>query len=65
MKQSLSHVGIIRVKPDGKCRNYLRLDGRKNHALCESKVIFVPIRRTFTHAQFLLTFAEKKNLTNQ
>jgi hypothetical protein len=53
MKDSLPYVGIIRVKPNGTCRNYITISGERNYELCTSKVVYVPVRRTFNVASFL------------
>lgn len=36
IKGLLPRVGIIRVKPDGKCRNYLRINGKKVEGLAKA-----------------------------
>jgi hypothetical protein len=53
MKQSLPYVGIVRVNPDGKCRDYVTVKGVREYDLCASKIIPVPVRRVFTRARFL------------
>jgi hypothetical protein len=54
IRRSLSSkIGIIRVKPNGVCRSYIRVKGQENHDVCEPEVISVPITRVFTHRQFL------------
>jgi len=45
VKRLLPTVGIIRVKPDGKCREYLREHGQKNHKLTEASPVVVEILR--------------------
>ena len=53
IKESLQNVGIIRVKESGICRDYIRIGGEKDYELCQSKLANIPIRRIYTHAQFL------------
>ena len=43
MKKILPNVGIIRVKPDGYCRNYLRIGKQKDFELCQSHTMTVKI----------------------
>lgn len=43
LKRLLPVVGILRVKSDGKCRNYLREDGKKNFKLAEAMPVDVEI----------------------
>jgi len=45
VKRLLPTVGIIRVKPDGKCREFLRERGQKNHKLAEALPVMVEILR--------------------
>ena len=45
VKRLLPAVGIIRVKNDGKCREYLREHGQKNHKLTEASPVVVKILR--------------------
>jgi hypothetical protein len=58
MKESLPNVGIIMVRLDGKCRDYIRINRQPNHKLCASQIVPVPIRRTFTFDRFLDHIAE-------
>jgi len=53
MKKILPSVGIIRVKKDGGCRDYLLIKREKEYGLCKSETISVPIRRVHNHKQFL------------
>lgn len=43
IKQLLPQVGIIRVKRDGHCRNFIRDNGEKNYKLTEASPIIVRI----------------------
>jgi hypothetical protein len=43
MKEILPDVGIIRVKPDGYCRKYLRIGKQKNFEVCQSHTMKVKI----------------------
>lgn len=43
LKRLLPTVGIIRVKSDGKCREYLRCDGKKEARLAEATPTVVEI----------------------
>jgi hypothetical protein len=43
VKRLLPHVGVIRVKRDGRCRNYLREAGRKNWKLAKAKTAVIRI----------------------
>lgn len=45
VKRLLPIVGVIRVKPDGKCREYLRDNGRKNNKLAEARPTVIEILR--------------------
>lgn len=45
MKKILADVGIVRVKPDGYCRNYIRIGKQKDFELCESHTVAVKILR--------------------
>lgn len=46
LKRLLPQVGIIRVKDDGKCRDYLREHGERNHKLAEATPVAVEILRS-------------------
>lgn len=43
MKKLLPDVGIIRVKPDGYCRHYLRVGKRKDTRLAEPRPVVIEI----------------------
>jgi len=43
VKKLLPGVGIIRVKPDGKCRTYLRVKGQKEPTLARAAVMVIEI----------------------
>ena len=43
VKRLLPTVGIIRVKPDGKCREYLRERDQKNYKLAKASHLVVKI----------------------
>lgn len=45
LKRLLPIVGIIRVKPDGKCREYLRLNGQKETKLAKARPTVIEILR--------------------
>jgi|ERR1700693_4887228 len=46
MKKILPDVGIIRVRPDGSCRHYIRLgDNKKDLELCQANTTTVKILR--------------------
>ena len=53
MKDSLRSVGIIRVKPKGGCRGYVRTKGEKDYDICKSEMVLVPVRRVYSHKDFL------------
>jgi hypothetical protein len=53
MKKSLPHVGIVRVKPNGICNNFIRVKGGRDYELSQSKPIPIPIKRIFIHNEFL------------
>lgn len=43
MKRDLQRVGIIRINKYGKCRDYIRIRGKKDYVLCKAETIDVPI----------------------
>ncbi len=43
VKTLLPSVGILRVKPDGKCRAYLRRNGKKDFKLAEARPMTVEV----------------------
>jgi hypothetical protein len=43
MKRDLKKVGIIRINKDGKCKDYIRIRGDKDHGLCKAERINIPI----------------------
>lgn len=45
LKKILPDVGIIRVKADGYCRNYLRIENRKEIELAEPQKVTIKILR--------------------
>ncbi len=45
VKKLLPNVGVIRVKRDGKCRDYLRDRGRKDRKLAQARATVVEILR--------------------
>jgi hypothetical protein len=45
VKKLLPNVGIIRVKPDGRCRRYLKRNGKKDPKLAVATPIVVEILR--------------------
>lgn len=45
MKKLLPDVGIIRVKPDGYCRFYLRIGKKKDEKVSESRPVVIEILR--------------------
>lgn len=45
MKKILPDVGIIRVKPDGYCRMYLRIGKQKDFEVCQARTVAVKILR--------------------
>jgi len=59
IKESLPNVGIIRVKENNGCRNYIKIRGEKEYGLCQSKPEDIPIRRIYTHGQFLRVVERK------
>jgi hypothetical protein len=48
LKESLPEVGIIRVKPNGFCRKYLRKGAEKYERIAQARPITVPILPTVT-----------------
>jgi len=53
MKQSLPDVGIIRVRDDGACRPYIRVEGnRKDYEICNSQLMSIPVRRIYERREF-------------
>lgn len=44
LKKLMPHVGIIRVKPDGTCMNYVRRDGKKDRAVCSARPLSIQVR---------------------
>jgi len=54
MKQSLPDVGIIRVRDDGACRPFIRVEGNvKDYDICKSQVMSIPVRRIYEKREFL------------
>jgi hypothetical protein len=45
MKNLLPNVGIIRIKPDGHCRNYLLHEGEKDRKVCEPTQVEIILDR--------------------
>jgi len=45
MKKLLPDVGIIRVKPDGRCRHYLRIGKDKDDKLSKPQPVVIEILR--------------------
>jgi hypothetical protein len=45
LKKTLREVGIIRVKPDGSCRNYLNIGKRKDREITRPQTVTIKILR--------------------
>jgi len=43
MKRDLKNVGIIRINERDQCRDYIRVRGKKDYALCDAARVEVPI----------------------
>ena len=52
IKKLLPDVGIIRVKSDGYCRFYLRVNGKKDMEIAKPRIVTVKLVRRSSSSQY-------------